>query len=114
MDRARAHLPRILTTRPTYFRLRNARRIAPPRPSATGMNRQSTTSMPEQLDLAAGEIGTAMFSPGDLRSILARVLPEDASALQFQPIGGGLTHDPDATPAGPLQMAEHGVVPGSR
>jgi hypothetical protein len=32
--------------------------------------------------------------------MLARVLPEDASSLQFQPIGGGLSADPEAT----LQM----------
>jgi len=50
-----------------------------------------------RLDEAAEEIRTSMFPGGDARAILARVLPEDASALQFHPIGGGLTEDLDET-----------------
>ena len=48
-----------------------------------------------RLDEAAEEIGSSMFPGGDARAILARVLPEDASALQFHPIGGGLAEDLD-------------------
>lgn len=46
-----------------------------------------------RLEIISEEIQTSLFPAGDLRAILARVLPEDASALQFQTIGGGLSRD---------------------
>ena len=47
------------------------------------------------MDVIAREIATTLFSGGELRSILARILPEDASALQFHLVGGGLSRDFD-------------------
>lgn len=57
--------------------------------------RSAVRYIQSQVDAVAQEIGTSMFPGGDLRSILARILPEDASALQFHMIGGGLSRDFD-------------------
>jgi Protein of unknown function (DUF3037) len=58
--------------------------------------RSAIRYMQGQLDALAADLHqtslrSTMFSDGDLRAILAQVLPEDASALQFHLIGGGLS-----------------------
>lgn len=57
--------------------------------------RSAVRYIQSQLDAVAQEIGTTMFPGGELRSMLARILPEDASSLQFQLIGSGLSRDFD-------------------
>lgn len=57
--------------------------------------RAAVRHIQSQVDVIAREIATTLFSGGELRSILARILPEDASALQFHLVGGGLSRDFD-------------------
>lgn len=57
--------------------------------------RAAVRHIQSRLDAVSQEIGSTMFPAGELRSILSRILPEDASALQFQLIGGGLSRDFD-------------------
>jgi hypothetical protein len=59
--------------------------------------RSAIRYMQGQLDALAEHLRSTMFPGGDLRVILAQVLPEDASALQFHLIGGGLSRDLDET-----------------